>query len=309
MEPILLIRNSKSGLALGEQKIQKEIEEGIVSLTEYGFEVTTVSVEDILEKEMFDKKVESLSPGTIIAVGGDGTVNLVANYLTGSSIRMAVIPAGTFNHFAKHIGIGTNIPQAFDTVMTGETINIDTAEVNGRTFVNFSCIGFYTQIIKRRTAYQKKSWKKWPAFGMSMYECMKEYSSYSFVIKKNDSEMKVRTPLIFVGNNIFDFGGLDVLSSRQDFTSGKLQLSIAKEMGRWRIFLLAFRSLFMDVKNQLGFTTTAIDEIEIHANKSKVWVSLDGEVIKLQTPLRYKIIPQSLCMIIPRTTVPSQHPL
>ncbi|MES2437101.1 MAG: diacylglycerol kinase family protein [Patescibacteria group bacterium] len=297
MEPILLIRNSKSGLVAREQ----EIEAGIEMLQEKGFTVHTAFIQDVLTRANFRKKLEEFKPTTVIACGGDGTVNLLTQYLIYTPIRLAVIPAGTFNHFAKHIGIGTAINDAFITVITGETINIDVAEVNGKEFVNFSSVGFYTQLIKRRVGYQKLSWKKWTAFIIAIYESFVSYSSLELEIKKNDKQVSIKTPLIFIGNNIFDFGSTDILAGRQDFMSGKLHISIAKDIGRFKMLWLGFRSLFSDIKNKAGFTTIALDTLEIKTKRSKLWVSLDGEIEKMKAPLVYKICPKSLRVIVPKS--------
>ncbi|MBA3284118.1 MAG: hypothetical protein H0U27_03530 [Nitrosopumilus sp.] len=296
MESILIVRNSKSGLIdQGE-----EIKEGIFFLKESGFLVHEIYIEDVISKEHFDKKCVKYTPKTVIALGGDGTVNLLANHLVGSEIRLAVIPYGTFNHFAKHIGIGTEIKGAFETVITGETINIDTAEVNGKVFVNFSCVGFYSQLIKRRVTYQKMAWKKWTAFAIAVFKSVINFTSFNLQIKKNDKEIAIKTPLIFVGNNIFEFGGPDILSARDDFNSGTLHISIAKDRGRLGILWLLILSLFIDIKNKAGFTTIALKEIEINSKYSSLWVSLDGEIVKMATPLKYIIRPQSLRVIVPK---------
>ena len=77
MERLLLVTNTKSGLVQRDQ----EIEKGITFLKEKGFKVVTVLVEDMFTKEGFDKKVAQYTPATIIVVGGDGTVNLLSQYL------------------------------------------------------------------------------------------------------------------------------------------------------------------------------------------------------------------------------------
>lgn len=296
MEPILLIRNSKSGLVQREQEIQN----GINYLTQKGFEVIVLTIEDVVSIELFRKRIEQYKPTTLVAVGGDGTVNLLSQYLVNTNLRLSVIPAGTFNHFAKHIGIGTDMDEAFKTIINGETIVIDTAQVNGRVFVNFSCVGFYTQLIKKRIEYQKKAWKKWSAFVISLYENTVKYSLLYLQISRNEADVKISTPLVFIGNNIFEFGGADILSAREDFTSGKLQISIAPQAGRWGIFHLLFKALFGDIKNKIGFTTVALDEIEINSKHINMAVSLDGEIVSLKTPLYYKIQPRSLKVIVPK---------
>lgn len=293
---LLLIGNSKAGILSHGQ----EVTAGINSLEEKGFRVIQIPIEKVLEKDGFNKIVQKYVPNTVVAVGGDGTVNLLASYLVGTDMRLGVIPAGTFNHFARHVGIGTDIITSFITLINGHTILIDSGEVNGRTFVNFSCIGFYTELIKKRVFYQKQSWQKWHAFMRALYENLLVHAPLQVQVIKNGAEVTVHTPLIFVGNNIFDFGGPDILSKRSTFTSGKLQVSIAAHENRWKTVLLLVRSFFGDIKYKAGLNTIALDQLEIHTRKSHLWVTLDGEVAKLKTPLNYKILPKSLRVIVPK---------
>ena len=73
----------------------------------------------------------------IVAMGGDGTVNEVANGLLGSDATLAVIPAGTGNDFIRMLGIPGNPMQAIDTLLDGTTRTIDLGQVeDDRCFVN-----------------------------------------------------------------------------------------------------------------------------------------------------------------------------
>src|SRR5215213_9855688 len=87
---------------------------------------------------------------TVVAAGGDGTVNAVASALLGTGKWLGVLPAGTFNYFAKNLGIPLDVPGAVRTVAEGHATDVDVCEVNGRIFINNSSIGLYSSIIRRR---------------------------------------------------------------------------------------------------------------------------------------------------------------
>lgn len=293
----MLVGNPGSGIKASDTAVIA----GVEYLQSKGFSVVEVSLKDILTRENFNRELATHSPDTVVAVGGDGTVNLLAGYLKDTDKRLGVIPAGTFNHFARHIGIGTDIPAAFETLINGETISIDTASVNGHAFVNFSSVGFYTRLITRRVFYQKRAWKKWTAFMVAFYESVVKYTVLRFKLAKDGSEASLSSPLIFIGNNVFNFGSPDILSGRDSFVSGKLQLSLVEHMGRWKMALLLIKSMLFDVKHQPGLKTIMLESIKIDAKESEIWVSLDGEVRKLKTPLNYMIYPRSLRVIVPNT--------
>ncbi|MGH7720404.1 MAG: diacylglycerol/lipid kinase family protein [Gemmatimonadaceae bacterium] len=77
----------------------------------------------------------------VVALGGDGTVNEVLNGLDGSSVPLGIIPIGTANDFARQVGIPDDTDHAMDVVLQREPVRIDTAQLNGRRFLNVSSGG------------------------------------------------------------------------------------------------------------------------------------------------------------------------
>jgi lipid kinase YegS len=78
---------------------------------------------------------------TVIACGGDGTVNEVVNGMEGTSVGLGIIPAGTANDFARQVGIPDDPSAAMDIVLRHKPVLIDTAAMNGRRFLNVSSAG------------------------------------------------------------------------------------------------------------------------------------------------------------------------
>jgi len=78
---------------------------------------------------------------TVIACGGDGTVNEVVNGLQGTRVALGIIPAGTANDFARQVGITDDPNAAMDIILRRKPVVIDTAAMNGRRFLNVSSGG------------------------------------------------------------------------------------------------------------------------------------------------------------------------
>ena len=78
----------------------------------------------------------------VVAVGGDGSVNEVANALIGTEVKLGILPGGSGNGFAMHLGLGRNIKKAIQLLNSAQAITIDTGLLNGRPFVNLGGTGF-----------------------------------------------------------------------------------------------------------------------------------------------------------------------
>ncbi|HZY79692.1 MAG TPA: YegS/Rv2252/BmrU family lipid kinase [Cyclobacteriaceae bacterium] len=76
------------------------------------------------------------------AVGGDGTVNEVAQGLVDSPVAMGILPKGSGNGLARHLGVPMKFGDALQLVSSSRVINMDTMSINGKLSVNVSGIGF-----------------------------------------------------------------------------------------------------------------------------------------------------------------------
>src|SRR5690606_11439746 len=89
-------------------------------------------------------------PDAVIVAGGDGTVNCVAGAVVGTDVVIGVLPGGTFNHFAKDIGMPDDMVGAVRALADAEPRLVDVGEVNGRVFVNNSVLGVYPEMVAIR---------------------------------------------------------------------------------------------------------------------------------------------------------------
>ena len=130
-------------------EFQKRIKEESKTYGWDYLEYLTTGKED---RKSIQELLESYDPELVIAVGGDGTVNQVAELLAGSKRTLAIIPAGSGNGLAKDLHIPQNdLPRAFEQLLHGQIVEIDTLRANKNFFMHLADIGFNAHIVKLST--------------------------------------------------------------------------------------------------------------------------------------------------------------
>ena len=84
---------------------------------------------------------------TIIAAGGDGTVNEVVNGMAGSDASLGLLPSGTMNVFATELGLPPDLAACWKVIQEGHTRLVDLPKVNDQHFVQLAGVGFDAQIV------------------------------------------------------------------------------------------------------------------------------------------------------------------
>jgi YegS/Rv2252/BmrU family lipid kinase len=94
---------------------------------------------------------------TVVAAGGDGTINEVVNGLAGTGLALGVMPVGTMNVFATELGLPINLAQAWEVILRGHTREIDLAKANEQYFVQLAGVGLDAQVVKETSWAMKKN--------------------------------------------------------------------------------------------------------------------------------------------------------
>jgi len=235
----------------------------------------------------------------IVAGGGDGTVNAVANELMGTSIALGVLPLGTLNHFSKDMQIPQNLEDAARTLITGRAVPVDVGEVNGRFFVNNSSLGIYPHIVRLREEQQNKTGRqKWVAFVQALFSVLNHYSFLRVHLRVNGKELSCETPLVFVGNNRYEMEGLNI-GKRRRLDAGELCLFVANGVRRIDLVRFAFLALVGRLHDARDFDVLITHQVSIDTRGPRANISTDGEVNPMDTPLHYRTHPGALRVIVP----------
>ncbi len=229
----------------------------------------------------------------VVAAGGDGTINAVASALVGSDTPLGVLPVGTLNHFAKDLGLPLGLEEAVAVIVVGKAVAVDVGEVNGRIFLNNSSLGVYPRIVELRDQYREKGAPKWAAAAWAGAQVLRRSPLHSVRIESAGGRVVRRTPFVFVGNNEYTMAGLQA-GSRESLTGGRLAVYVMRAEGRPNLMRVAWQVLTRGVEQTPELDLIAATESVVETRRRNLAVALDGEVVTLQSPLRYRLLPGAL---------------
>jgi diacylglycerol kinase family enzyme len=244
------------------------------------------------------RKAAASDARVVVAGGGDGTLNTVGSCLAGGDKILGVLPLGTLNHFAKDLGIPLELGAAVENIAAGRVVSVDVAEVNGRVFFNNSSIGLYPRMVRRREARRKRGRPKWIAMASALFRTLKQYAAFRVRVTADGRRFIRRTPILFVGNNEYQIEGR-TFGARRRLDSGKLNLYVLHNTGPWGLFKFALRALLSRAWRIKDFDAREAGEIDVELRRERIRAALDGEIIELETPLRYRIRSGALRVIVP----------
>ena len=179
-------------------------------------------------------------------------------------------------------------------------MQIDVGEVNGRIFLNNSSLGLYPSLVHHRERQQQRLGRgKWTAFAWAALLVLRRYPSLSVRVRVDGIDLVRRTPLVFVGNNIYKMEGLNI-GVREQLAAGTLSLYIPRRPGRLGLIRIALRALFGRLRAVNDFDALLAMEFQIETRRKQVRVATDGEVNRMATPLHYRIRAGALRVMVPR---------
>ena len=246
-------------------------------------------------------KEAAAAPGldAVVAGGGDGTLSCAAGHLADSGRPLGILPLGTLNHLARDAGIPAGIEEAAAVIAAGHTRAIDLAEVNGRVFVNNSSVGLYPDMVLLRELEQEKRGRsKRMAMLSASITSLRHFRRHRLWISAPGIEAPIRTPMLFIGNNRYQVN-LFGLGKRERLDGGELCLYAIRAKSRLHLFWAGIRGIFGKLDQQRDFITAYVSEAEIGADRPILTLSVDGETERVETPLRYRIRPKALRLLVP----------
>ncbi|MDQ6697811.1 MAG: diacylglycerol kinase family lipid kinase [Actinomycetota bacterium] len=235
-------------------------------------------------------------PDAVVIAGGDGSIGTAAAVLSVTDVPLAVLPLGTFNHFAKDIGMPLGLGEAAAAIAHGEVSRIDLAEVNGHCFVNNSSIGVYPAMVSMRDHIRdERGWGS-RAVPVAAWRVLWRFPVRRMTITAVDHHSRVRSPFVFVGNNRYDVGPHGV-GERIRIDAGELCAYVADAESPWHLLGIVVKATVRGTSRVAGLNELRVSELTLDVHGHRVLVSLDGESATLRSPLRYRVRPGALAVL------------
>lgn len=266
-----------------------------------GAEVTVREVApERLSEELVGEWIGTEGLDAVVVAGGDGTVGTVAAAAAEHDVVLGVLPLGTFNHFAKDLGMPTDLAGAAAALVHGEVRRVDLAEVNGRAFVNNSVVGTYPEMVAvRDQVREQRGWGKVRAVPVAALAVARRFPLHRLDLEgPGYRRVRVRTPLLFVGNGVYDNGG-GGQPERGALDDGRLGVAVARATTRVGFVRAMVRALVRGAGAVGVLERVELTGLEVRLHAKRVRVAFDGEVDELVPPLRYQVRPGALQVLAP----------
>jgi YegS/Rv2252/BmrU family lipid kinase len=244
---------------------------------------------------------ERMRAGTrlFVAAGGDGTINSVIQPLIQTDAILGVIPVGTYNHFAKDLGIPLPWRDALEVVVGGATKPIDTARINGRFFVNNVSMGLYPELVARREE-KGRDYPRWKARLFAAFATLQKYPHVAVILESEHHQEVIRTHVLIISNNSYDLSRLGIQAPRLALEEGRLSVYWLPHVPRLALTRFVAHYLAGRVREAPGFRSFRTSRVKVDSSKHHLHLGVDGEVVTMDTPLVITIVPQSLSVKVPR---------
>jgi diacylglycerol kinase family enzyme len=235
----------------------------------------------------------------LIVGGGDGTIGAAASALIATETRLGILPLGTLNHFARDLEIPTELDEAAKLIAGGEERRVDVAEMNGRIFINNSAIGLYPLMVVDRDLQRRRFGRsKRLAMLVASIRALARFNHRRLTLIVNDEKQgRVDTPLLFVGNNDYRLD-IGAPGKRESLDDGELCVLVMRKKTRRGLIAASVRALFNRSRPDDMVRIDGVERLQV-SSSGQLAVSLDGEVVRAEPPLDYKIRKQALRVIAP----------
>jgi diacylglycerol kinase (ATP) len=329
-----LIYNPSSGQVV----VRHELDDVIAFLNRYGWSVTLRETSKPLEATEMARHAVNRGAKVVIAIGGDGTINEVANGLVNTDVALGVLPVGTTNTWALQMGIPTLRPMlpgiqavkliaaleeriarplpasyyrkvlldAARVLVEGYTVAIDMGELSGRHFLMWVGIGFDAAIAQSIPLKEKRALGSW-AYVFPTIESAYRYSGTDVCLNLDGKVVKASTPFIVV-SNIQLYGGMMAIGAKACVNDAKLDVCIFKGGGFFTFVQQATKVLVHKHLQDPNVEYYQCRDIVVESVHS-LPVHVDGEPVA-ETPVSIHTVPSSLKVIVPKTVRANLfHPL
>lgn len=228
-----------------------------------------------------------------IAAGGDGTVNEVAKELINTNFNLGILPFGSGNGLARHIGIPMNIEKALELIHENQMIRIDTCELNNMPFINVSGVGFDAHIGK---LFSKSKTRGFSTYLNTTINEFLNYKSEKYDITADGIHLTEDAFLISFANSS-QYGNNAYIAPNASLVDGLCDVCIMKPFPALSVFNLGFRLFAKNIDESQYLQTIQAKEIVIErVNRGEIHI--DGEPKESGKTLKIKVIPRSLNILI-----------
>lgn len=241
--------------------------------------------------------------GAVVAAGGDGTINAAAQAVVPAGCPLGVLPQGTFNYFGRAHGMPTDTEVAVQLLLQARPRPIQVGLLNDRVFLVNASLGLYPKLLEDREAIKQRFGRsRFIAMIAGLWTILRTHHEWLIELDSGDEVLTAHTSTLFVGNNRLQLEQIGIPEAGE-LELGRLVAVMVKPMGRLAMLGLTLRGAL----GQLGEADRVLHfasrklvvRPRLGTRVRRIKVAMDGEVLRLATPLIFTVSPKPLQLLVP----------
>ncbi|WP_303919986.1 diacylglycerol kinase family protein [Draconibacterium sediminis] len=247
------------------------------------------------DRQKISDKIEKLQPSTVVAVGGDGTINLVAQTVLNQPTKMGILPMGSANGMASELNLPTGVEENLKLITKGKSKKIDVLQIDEKHIcLHLSDIGFNAQLI---STYEKSDSRGLLGYTKSFIEEFGNADPAAFEITLEDATVSKKAFMVVLAN-ASKFGTGAVINPEGKPDDGYFELVILRPQNVSE-FLEMLVPFYTRQIHTLDFVDTyKCKKVKIK-NPELRNLQIDGEIMGQPLHVNVEILPRCVEMIIP----------
>lgn len=241
--------------------------------------------------------------GIVVAAGGDGTINAVAQATLGRHCAFGVLPQGTFNYFSRTHAIPSTTADAMALLLRAQPQAVQVGMVNDRVFLVNASLGLYAKLLEDREVFKSQYGRsRVVAFFSALVTLLRGHALWDLRIVWRGEQRVIRTPTLFVGNNALQLERIG-MPEAEALDKGALAAVALRPVGRVAILMLLLHGALGrlgEAEHVTGFTFRSLTVDAVRGRRRRrIKVATDGEVGWMQMPLVFRVASDPLWLLKP----------
>ncbi len=276
---------------VGRQKVIERLIDNYLDRTIFEYEIVyTKAAKHATE---LARQAANTNIDVVVAVGGDGSVNEISKGLIGTTTAMAIIPTGSGNGLARHLGVPLDLKKAMHVINQCKMTCIDSIQLNDETFVNVAGIGFDAHIGWEFAKFGKRGFSSYIKVIAREFP---KYCAQSYTLTIDGKTVNKTAFLISFANGS-QWGNNAHIAPQADVSDGIMDIAILKNLN-----LMNALSIVYHLFRKSLHTSSHLEIIrakEVLVQQSQTIAHIDGKPIETGKELKIKVNPLSLKVIVP----------
>ncbi|HTM91605.1 MAG TPA: diacylglycerol kinase family protein [Flavisolibacter sp.] len=236
--------------------------------------------------------IERVKPDKVVAVGGDGTIKMLADILKETKISLGILPAGSANGMAKELKIPAIAEEALNIIIAGESKKLDLVRINEEHICfHLSDVGLNALLIKHFEGTKGRG--MW-GYGKVVLKALWKKTLMSVSIKTDTAEIKRRAFMVVIAN-AQTYGTGAIINPEGKLNDGVFEIVVVRKLHLFELLKMLITHKPFHQKRIEVFQTK---NVELHL-KRKAYFQVDGEYLGKTICVKARVLPQILNVILP----------